>query len=70
MTCFRETSTIGLRIADVERRVLPRVETAAGEFRTKQSDRLGVITTKVESDDLAAISSLAERRRLTRNTEQ
>ncbi|UVC06601.1 LarC family nickel insertion protein [Rhizobium sp. TH2] len=68
--CFRETSTIGLRITDVERRVLPRVETTVGLLRTKQSDRLGVVTTKVESDDLAGISSLAERRRHARNAEQ
>lgn len=68
--CFRETSTIGLRIADVERRVLPRVETAAGQLRIKQSDRLGVMTTKAESDDLAGISSLDERRRLARDAEQ
>jgi uncharacterized protein (TIGR00299 family) protein len=68
--CIRETSTIGLRIADVERRILPRVETAAGPLRTKRSDRLGVSTTKVESDDLAGISSLAERRRRARLAEQ
>jgi len=68
--CFRETSTIGLRISDVERRVLPRVETTAGPLRAKQSDRLGVITAKVESDDLAGISSLAERRRIARNAER
>jgi uncharacterized protein (DUF111 family) len=68
--CFRETSTIGLRIADIERRVLPRIESGAGQLRTKQSDRLGVTTTKVESDDLAGISSLEERRKLARNAEQ
>ena len=56
--CFRETATIGLRIALVDARALPRridtVSTASGDLRVKIVDRPGGPTAKVEADDLGA----------------
>lgn len=68
-TCFRETSTLGLRETREARTVLPRKPgTVAVEgvgVRVKRAVRPGGGTTvKVESDDLAGHGSLAERRRL------
>jgi uncharacterized protein (TIGR00299 family) protein len=65
--CFLETSTIGLRVEEAMRVVLPRriARTTAGgmEIGIKTVERGGRTTTKAESDDLAA-DSLASRRRL------
>ncbi len=56
--CFRETATIGLRIAAVDARTLRRrIETVAtdrGEVRVKLAERPGGTTAKVECDDLGA----------------
>jgi uncharacterized protein (DUF111 family) len=63
--CFSETSTIGLRWRIEERVVLPRrVETSgAAGLRRKWVERPGgQRTAKVESDDLAQLPSLSERR--------
>lgn len=60
--CFAETSTIGLRLDEHERLLLPRSQ-QAGQYRTKSVVRPGNQTTiKVENDDLTG-DSLAERRR-------
>jgi uncharacterized protein (TIGR00299 family) protein len=71
--CFLETSTIGLRIAEERRVVLPRrtERTALGgiEIGIKTVERTGGITTKAESDDLLA-DSLEARRRLKRQAEE
>ena len=64
--CFNETTTLGMRIHPVERRVLHRegfeVKDSFGQARIKVANRLGEKTAKVESDDLSAISGLQRRR--------
>jgi uncharacterized protein (TIGR00299 family) protein len=71
--CFLETSTIGLRVAEEQRAVLPRrlarAEADGIEIGIKTVERGGGTTTKAESDDLAA-HSLATRRRLKRLAEE
>jgi pyridinium-3,5-bisthiocarboxylic acid mononucleotide nickel chelatase len=71
--CFLETSTIGLRVAEEQRVVLPRrlkrAEADGIEIGIKTVERRGGATTKAESDDLAA-DSLAARRRLKRLAEE
>lgn len=59
--CFRETSTLGLRVDVSTRRILRReateVETGGKKLRAKQAYRPdGTITAKVEADDLAGVS--------------
>jgi uncharacterized protein (DUF111 family) len=71
--CFLETSTIGLRVAEEQRVVLPRLLARAAadgiEIGIKTVERGGTTTTtKAESDDLAA-DSLEARRRLKRLAE-
>jgi uncharacterized protein (TIGR00299 family) protein len=65
--CFLETSTIGLRVAEEQRVVLPRrlarVESDGIEIGIKMVERGGQGTSKAESDDLVA-DSLETRRRL------
>ncbi len=71
--CFRETSTIGLRVAEEKRVVLPRrlarADAGGIEIGIKTVERGGGITTKAESDDLLA-DSLEARRRLKRLAEE
>jgi uncharacterized protein (TIGR00299 family) protein len=71
--CFLETSTIGLRVAEEQRVVLPRrlkrAEANGIEIGIKTVERGGGTTTKAESDDLTA-DSLAARRRLKRLAEE
>jgi uncharacterized protein (DUF111 family) len=67
--CFVETSTIGLRVADEQRVVLPRRLGRAGAVGIKTVERDGGVSVKAESDDLAA-DSLEERRRLKRRAEE
>ncbi len=71
--CFQETSTIGLRVAQEQRVVLPRRlgRTAADGIAIgiKTVERSGGPSTKAESDDLAA-DSLEARRRLKRLAER
>jgi uncharacterized protein (DUF111 family) len=71
--CFLETSTIGLRVGEEQRVVLPRrlarAEADGIEVGIKTVERCGRTTTKAESDDLAA-DSLAARRRLKRLAEE
>lgn len=64
--CFRETTTIGLRVRVEERHLLPRhadrVTLAATEVRRKLVRRPdGTITTKPESDDIADAGDHAAR---------
>jgi len=70
--CFLETSTIGLRVAEEQRVVLPRLLARAKadgvEIGVKTVERGGGTSTKAESDDLAA-DSLEARRRLKRLAE-
>jgi uncharacterized protein (DUF111 family) len=73
--CFLETSTIGLRWRREARACLVRgadyLSVAGQTLRCKRSRRPGGrISTKVESDDVAAIAGLIDRRRLTRLVEQ
>jgi uncharacterized protein (DUF111 family) len=71
--CFLETSTIGLRIAEEQRAVLPRRLSAAAPddipVHIKTVERAGAPSAKAESDDLQA-DSLEARRRLKRLAEQ
>ena len=67
--CFTETSTLGLRVREERRRVLPRADvatTADGHaLVVKLADRPGgTRTAKAAHDDVAAADGLAERRRL------
>jgi len=69
--CFGETSTLGLRIREERRLVLPRgsrpVEAEGAEWPVKSAVRPdGTTTAKVESDALQPLAGLAERRRLAR----
>jgi uncharacterized protein (DUF111 family) len=68
--CFAETSTIGLRLREEERRILPREGlTAADGIGLKRVQRPGGETTiKAESDDIDG-ESLAGRRRAKRKAE-
>jgi uncharacterized protein (TIGR00299 family) protein len=70
--CFLETSTIGLRVAEEQRVVLPRrlvrAEADGIEIGIKTVERSGRTTTKAESDDLTA-DGLEARRRLKRLAE-
>ncbi len=66
--CFSETSTLGLRIREERRRLLPRSEvaTAVGSatLRVKVAERpAGRRTAKAAHDDVAAARGLGERRR-------
>ena len=60
--CFAETSTIGLRLREEKRVVLPRRHSAAAAIRTKTVTRPdGAVTAKAENDHLAG-ATLAARR--------
>ena len=62
--CFLQTSTIGLRMRRETRRILDRKHVAVGDMQVKEVSRPAqVITRKAESDDLARLDTLAERRR-------
>lgn len=72
--CLVETSTIGLRWHEAQRRVLPRhaglVDGPDGSLRLKAVTRPdGSVTAKVEADDLGGLNGLAARRRAARRTE-
>jgi len=71
--CFLETSTIGLRIDEQARAVLPRrlstAEAAGAAVQVKRAERPGGPSAKAESDHLQA-ESLEARRRLARLAEE
>jgi len=64
--CFRETSTLGLRVRDEARRVLARHEVATEgpgtPVRVKVAQRAGTRTAKAAHDDVAAVEGLDARR--------
>jgi uncharacterized protein (DUF111 family) len=72
--CFTETSTLGLRVREERRRILPRQEMAAsiegGERRVKVAERPdGGRTAKAAHDEVANASGLDTRRRERRSAE-
>jgi hypothetical protein len=68
--CFLQTSTIGLRLRSERRKVLSREHLRAEGRRLKSVSRPGgLVTNKVESDDLEGLGSLDERRRIARALE-
>ncbi|MFO1413648.1 MAG: LarC family nickel insertion protein [Burkholderiales bacterium] len=63
--CFRETSTLGVRVREERRRVLRRDEVAVGTppLAVKRAQRPGgEVTAKAAHDDVAGGGTLAERR--------
>lgn len=60
---FRETTTLGLRIAREERRVLPRDVATADGVRVKRARRPGGATAKAEIADLADADAATRARR-------
>lgn len=61
--CLVETTTLGIRLEHVERRVLPREEAVVDGVRTKRVRRPdGTVTVKADSDDVAAVRGAADRR--------
>ena len=61
--CLTETSTLGLRITEVRRKILPRAAAATADGAVKVAERPdGRLTAKVESDDLAGTPALSARR--------
>lgn len=70
--CFRETTTIGLRVAAVERAALPRVKEAGAEgISVKRARRPGgAITGKAESDLVKAGGDAAARAARRRRAEE
>jgi len=66
--CFVETSTLGLRMREERRRILPRAEVAAAVGDAAVSVKIaqrpdGERTAKTAHDDISSARSLAERRR-------
>ncbi len=71
--CFTETSTLGLRLRDERRRVLPREEVAVGAppVAVKRALRpSGERTAKAAHDDASALPSLGARRRARADAER
>ncbi len=69
--CFTETSTLGVRIGDVQRRVLKREARATPDGAAKIATRPGgARTAKTESDDLAGVAGLGARRDQAKRAEQ
>lgn len=68
--CFRETATLGVRLARTERRVLTREALPAVDgVRVKRAQRPGATTLKAEISDLAQVGDRAARERLRRAAE-
>lgn len=67
--CLSETSTLGLRLSDITRRVIDRAA-HSGAIRVKTASRPNGATAKAESDDLAGAETLSARRTLARNAER
>ena len=67
--CFEETSTLGLRVQMLGRRILPREMGVANDVGIKRSDRPGGSTIKVEQDDIAGLRTLRRRREVARSLE-
>ncbi len=71
--CFRETTTIGLRVHRVQGHLLERHERAVtvegASVRVKQVERPGGRTGKAEADDLVRLPGQAARARVRRRAE-
>lgn len=68
--CFRETTTLGIRVERAERRVLPREAGKSSDgVRVKWARRPGAVTVKVEMADLAQVGGHAAREALRREVE-
>jgi uncharacterized protein (DUF111 family) len=73
--CFKETSTLGLRVRDERRRILPRREIAASVEGRDRSVKIaerpgGERTAKAAHDDVASAPGLETRRRARRSAER
>lgn len=68
---FAQTSTLGVRRSEVRRDVLARRHATERGWRVKHAVRPdGVVTTKIEQDDVAGLATLAARREAAREAEQ
>ncbi len=68
--CFRETTTLGVRMSCAERRVLMRESLPAVDgVRVKRARRPGTMTMKAELADLASAGDHAARERRRREAE-
>ncbi|MEM7423042.1 MAG: LarC family nickel insertion protein [Pseudomonadota bacterium] len=67
--CLVETSTLGVRFADLSRRTLDRRSFEAEGMRVKTAARPGGRTAKAESDDVASGATLGDRRAAARLAE-
>lgn len=71
--CFRETTTLGVRLLDVRRHTLARtsgaVEVEGRRMETKRAERGSGATAKVEAESLRLVPGHAERQRLRRAAE-
>ncbi|WP_319410887.1 LarC family nickel insertion protein [uncultured Cohaesibacter sp.] len=65
--CFAETSTIGLRVDECRRSILERLDAPENVKRVRRPNG---VTAKTESDSLAQISGLKDRRATSRETER
>lgn len=68
--CFAQTTTLGLRVGETQRRVLARTCVGAGPGVKVAQRPDGARTAKAEHDDVRDAGTLAERRRLRGNAEQ
>ncbi|WP_420391545.1 LarC family nickel insertion protein [Acuticoccus sp.] len=68
---FAQTSTLGLRRCEVRRDTLTRHQAVSGGLRVKHALRPGgIVTAKVEQDDVGDLATLAARREAARQAEQ
>ncbi|MEH6834042.1 MULTISPECIES: LarC family nickel insertion protein [Falsihalocynthiibacter] len=67
--CFIQTSTLGVRFSTVRRKILRRTSETHAGWPIKTANRPTGNTVKVESDALAPLLSLAERRKQARESE-
>ena len=68
--CFRETTTLGVRLLDVRRHTLARtskaIEVEGRRMETKRAERASGSTAKIEAESLRLVEGHAERERLRR----
>jgi|CXWL01.1.fsa_nt_gi uncharacterized protein (TIGR00299 family) protein len=68
--CFRETTTLGVRLLDVRRHTLARtsnaIEVEGRRMETKRAERGSGATAKIEAESLRLVQGHAERERLRR----
>lgn len=68
--CFAETTTLGVRLEHLERRVLAREHVEAGGLRVKRAARPGGATAKAEMADVAEAGNYRAREALRRAAER